>query len=183
MVNMVDDGKVRVEIVPTIVLTAVLASLGYFMRDIKASMILCLLSPILCVVATSDIAHHKIPNRIIALMIIPIIWDGKFFANPPILHRVISAVIVFVPVFILGILTKKGIGGGDLKLLTFGALLLGYNILIALFVAFGMLFIYLLVGLATKKIDLKTRVAAGPAIALGIVTVYILADCFGYYCG
>lgn len=181
MVNIIDDGKVRIEIAPTIVLTAVLAALAYFMRDIKALMVMCLLSPILCVVATSDRTHHKIPNRIIALMIIPIILDGRFNVNPPLIHRIISAVIVFVPVFLLGIVTKKGIGGGDLKLLTMSALLLGYNVLVAIIVGFILLFAYLLVALATKKIDLKTRVAMGPAISLAVVAIYILANQIGYY--
>ncbi len=181
MVNIIDDGKVRIEIAPTIVLTAVLAALAYFVRDYRASMVLCLLSPILCVVATSDKMHHKIPNRIIALMIIPIILDGRLNINPPVLHRVIAAVIVFVPVFLLGIATKKGIGGGDLKLLTMSALLLGYNVLVALIVGFILLFAYLLVALATKRIDLKTRVAMGPAISVAVALVYILANYVGYY--
>lgn len=127
----------------------------------------CLLSSILFVIAVIDFEHKIIPNELLivafVLGIIFHIFSGGFLSS------VIGFFAVSVLLYIIAILSKGGIGGGDIKMMAAFGFCIGWqNILLSLFIASiigSLVAIYLLVF---KKYGRKTEVPFGPFLAIGI---------------
>ncbi|MGN0352883.1 MAG: prepilin peptidase [Roseburia sp.] len=92
-----------------------------------------------------------------------------------ILGSFISAILVFVILFILSIISKNGIGMGDVKILTAMSFLCG--IYCVLNTMIGALLICVLVSMGlilSKKKSIKDKIPFGPFIYLGYVIVIFL---------
>lgn len=133
------------------------------------------LSLILISITMIDIDTMEIKDRFqILLLIIAII---NIFVSPnSIIEHFIGFFIISIPFYIIAILTD-GIGGGDIKLIAIGGLLLGYKAtLVAFFIAAvsgSILAIYLLIF---KKSDRKAQIAFGPFLCIGIYIAYHFAE-------
>ena len=127
----------------------------------------CLLSSILFVIAVIDFEHKIIPNELlIAALLLGIVFH---ILNGGFLNSVIGFFAVSVLLYIIALLSKGGIGGGDIKMMAAFGFCIGWqNILLSLFIASiigSMVAIYLLVF---KKYGRKTEVPFGPFLAVGI---------------
>jgi len=130
---------------------------------------------ILIVITMIDIDTLEIYDRFqIMLLVVAIIQ--VFVTKLPILDHFIGFFIISIPFYIIAVLTD-GIGGGDIKLIAIGGLLLGYKAtLVAFFIAVilgSILAIYLMI---VKKSDRKTQIAFGPFLCIGILIAFLFSD-------
>ncbi len=124
----------------------------------------------LVVIFFADLKYHIIPDSMqVALLIFTLLI--LFLGKERLLPNLISGFLVMLPILLLFLITKgRGMGFGDVKIsftigLFFG-LLLGYIVLYIAFItgaAVGILLIFF------KKKKLKSQIAFGPFLVLGIV--------------
>lgn len=134
-----------------------------------------ILSLILISIAMIDIDTMEIKDRFqILLLVLAII--NLLFTSLPLLDHLIGFFIISIPFYIIAILTD-GIGGGDIKLIAIGGLLLGYKATLVAFliaaVSGSILALYLLIF---KKSDRKAQLAFGPFLCVGIYIAYHFAE-------
>lgn len=129
----------------------------------------------LIVMTFIDLDTKEIPNGIVILLIalsIPL-----FFTAKDVLwwHRLVGAVVISVPLYIIALITGGGIGGGDIKLFFGIGLILGlWQTLIAAFIAIVSAGLVGAVMMITKKAKKGYELPLGPFIAFGtILTVFL----------
>lgn len=130
-----------------------------------------------------DYREHRIPNIIplvLSVSAIILLFSGYIFNVQGAMSYVISSIFAFVAVvlfmFIASLLSKHGIGMGDIKLLGAFALMCGVpGVCSTLFVAMIACGIAALVLLLLKKTTVKGSLPFAPFIFLGyIVTLFFL---------
>jgi prepilin peptidase CpaA len=120
------------------------------MEDILQTTILLLGVALFAIAAYGDIKTHRIPNLLVAsvaiLGVLRLILIGDLSVA---LYTVGASVMVFIAVFLL--FWRNFVGGGDAKLMTATALLVGYHAL------FNFLILMSLCGLFVSVVVLVTR--------------------------
>lgn len=164
--------------------TGGLFALSFYMLGFTAELIVALLFVSLLVIITvSDIAYMIIPNKVLLpfavvlfglRLVIPleIWWDS-----------ILGAVVGFLILYLIAVVSKGGMGGGDIKLFFVIGLVLGTtNTLVTLFLAALIGSIAGMIILKRSGQGRKTPVAFGPSIALAAVIAYFWgADFVGWY--
>ncbi len=128
------------------------------------------------VLAVIDVRHHRLPNRIVlpsygvggALLVVAVL----FGAPPSALGRAVAGMVVLFGFYLLlRLLSRRGLGGGDVKLAGVIGLYLGWIGWEALaigalagFVVGGATGVVLMVA---RRADRRTRIAFGPAMLIG----------------
>jgi leader peptidase (prepilin peptidase)/N-methyltransferase len=125
-------------------------------------------SSLLITITGIDLEHQKIPNLLIypaialALAMIPILYINDLWMT------LAGGALGFGVLFLLAVLAPGSMGMGDVKLVLFLGLILGYpEIVLALFLAFVSGGLISGILLALKRIGRKDTVAFGPYLALG----------------
>lgn len=126
------------------------------------------LSMVLMAISMIDLDTMIIPDRLnVCVLMIAIL--SMFLLDVPMMDRVIGALAVSVPMFLLNFLIPDCFGGGDIKLLAACGLMLGWKkLLVGMFIAVllaGVVAVYLMI---TKKVDRKGHMAFGPYICIGM---------------
>ena len=164
--------------------TGGLFALSFYMLGFSVELIVALLFVSLLVIITvSDIAYMIIPNKVLLpfavvlfglRLVIPleIWWDS-----------ILGAVVGFLILYLIAVVSKGGMGGGDIKLFFVIGLVLGTtNTLVTLFLAALIGSIAGMIILKRSGQGRKTPVAFGPSIALAAVIAYFWgADFVGWY--
>ncbi len=135
----------------------------------------CLMFSILLVIFFIDLRHMIIPNGlVISIMIIGVFWtiySGEY------LSHVSGFFAVSLLLLLLAVVTKGGMGMGDVKLMAASGLLLGWqNILLALMIGAvaGSIIGIGLIGF--KVIQRKQPIPFGPFLTIGIMSAMIFGD-------
>ncbi len=127
----------------------------------------------LVIITVSDIAYMIIPDKILIFFGIFIVLARVFSPLNPWWGSIVGALVGFGILYLIAILSKGGMGGGDIKLFFVIGWVLGViPTLLTLFIA---AFIGMVVGLIQLKImnaDKKTPVPFGPSIAVSAIIVY-----------
>lgn len=157
-------------------LTGVLFLISYKTFGLSHQLVLSfILSLILVSVAMIDIDTLEIKDRFQILLLILAI-SNIFVSKIPFLEHLIGFFIISIPFYIIAILTD-GIGGGDIKLIAIGGLLLGYKAtLVAFFIASVSASIRALYLLIFMKSSGKAQMAFGPFLCIGIYIAYHFAE-------
>lgn len=140
-----------------------------------------ILVSLLIIITVIDIDTLEIQDRFQILILILALYNLTISPNPLIEH-LIGFFIISVPFYLIAYATS-GIGGGDIKLIALGGLLLGYKAtLVAFFVSSligGIIALYLLV---TKQKERKSLIAFGPYLCFGIFIAYLYGNqIFNWY--
>jgi leader peptidase (prepilin peptidase)/N-methyltransferase len=158
--------------------TGILFALTYLIFGFNSRLILGLLLISLIVpVTVSDIEYKRIPNRILFFFSPLFLIYRLFFPLNPFYMSGIGAVIAFILVLIIILISKGGMGVGDLKYFTLFGFIFGlYHFLLLFFLStlFGSIG-----GLITMKINRlgrKSRIAFGPYIGLAALTVFFVGE-------
>lgn len=159
-------------------ITGVLFSYSYVHFHLNEEFILSLLIISLVIpIIVSDLIYQIIPNKIL-FFYTPFFVLYRFF-NPAINYgnSIFGALFAFTIVFLIIILSKGGIGIGDLKYYTLLGFIFGLTNFVFLFflsVFYGL--IASLIMLKTKMIKPESRIPFGPYISLSALTILYFND-------
>lgn len=158
----------------TEIATAVLFVISYLKFGFTAELAVALLfMSLLLIIVVSDLAYMLIPNKIL-LFFLPLLIIARIFSPlDPWWDSLLGAVIGFGILLLIAVISKGGMGGGDIKLFFLIGLVLGtVHTLLTLFLAS---LIGMVVGIIVLKVrgqGRKTPIPFGPSIALGAVIAY-----------
>lgn len=178
-------GKCRqcgVEISPiymlTEVLTGVLFAFSYWQLGFTAELAVALLFiSLLIIINVSDMVYMLIPDKIL-LFFLPLLIIGRMFSPlSPWWDSIVGAVIGFGILYLIAVVSKGGMGGGDIKLFFLIGIVLGtVNSLLTLFLASFIGMIAGIIVLKVRKQGRKTPLPFGPSIAIAAVIVYFYGE-------
>ena len=158
--------------------TGALFAFSYWKFGFTAELVVALLFiSLLVIINVSDIAYMLIPNKIL-LFFLPLLIVGRIFSPlSPWWDSIVGALVGFGILYLIAVVSKGGMGGGDIKLFFLLGIVLGtWNSLLTLFLAS---FIGMFVGIIVLKKrgqGRKTPVPFGPSIAVAAVIVYFYGE-------
>ncbi len=154
----------------------------YYLFDISVSSVIYMfVFSMLLVASVIDLEWLIIPNGlVISILIVAIfymIYDGNYVSH------IIGFFLVSSLLFLISVITKGGIGMGDVKLMAAGGLLVGaVNVFATLVIASVVGSIVGVSLILLKKVDRKDKIPFGPFLAFGLVAVMLfgneIIDCY-----
>lgn len=132
---------------------------------------------LLVIINVSDIAYMLIPNKIL-LFFFPFFIVGRIVSPlEPWWDSIVGAAVGFSLLLLIAIVSKGGMGGGDIKLFLLIGLVLGtVPTLLTLFLASVIGMIAGMIVLKIKGKGRKTPVPFGPSIVVAAIIVYFYGD-------
>lgn len=158
--------------------TGILFAFTYLQFRWSPSLLLgLLLISMIIPITVSDLVYQKIPNRILLFFTPLFILYRIFYPLTPFWNSLIGSVFAFLLVFLIILLSKGGMGMGDLKYYTLFGFIFGLPQFLLLF------FLSTLYGsvagiiiMKVKKTGRKTKIAFGPYIGLAALTVFYFGE-------
>ncbi|MGF0469088.1 prepilin peptidase [Lysinibacillus fusiformis] len=134
---------------------------------------------LLVIIVVSDFTYLLIPDKIL-LFFLPILVIGRVLSPlTPWWDSLLGSLVGFGILYSIAVLSKGGMGGGDIKLFFLIGLVLGtIHTLLTLFFAAIIGMIVGIVVLLKRKQGRKTPIPFGPSIALAANIVYFYGDSF-----
>jgi len=134
---------------------------------------------VLAIITAADFAYYKIPNKVLIPGIV-VLFVLRLITHPLGLWTyLIGAVGGFVILYGIALVSKGGMGFGDVKLFFFVGLYVGFeNMILTMILASCLGLVY---GLALRlrgKLARRQRIAFGPFIALACVLAEIFGETF-----
>lgn len=127
-----------------------------------------------------DIKKQVIPNIIVfILLVFVIVFD---LIQVFILYKgdlnfgvsfIIGGILAFVIFLVSSVISRGGVGAGDIKLLTVIGLATGYGIINIMFYTLIVMFLYSIIMLLLKRVKLRDHVPMVPFIYIGILLFFI----------
>ncbi|MGE7622825.1 prepilin peptidase [Viridibacillus sp. NPDC096237] len=172
------DEKIRCIYPLMELLTGVFFALAYLELGLKPELIIALLFiSMLIIITVSDIAYMLIPNRILLFFGVLLAVGRIFIQSDPWWNSIVGAFGGFLILLLVSILSKGGIGGGDIKLFFIIGLVLGvFSTLLALFLASVIGLIAGVILLIYRKQGRKTPIPFGPSIAVASILAYFYGE-------
>lgn len=167
-------------------ITAGLFALSFWKFGFTPELIVAILFVSLLVIITvSDIAYMLIPDKVLLPVGIVLLALRLFIPLDPWWDAIAGALVGFGLLLLIAIVSKGGMGGGDIKLFFVIGLVLGVSgTLLTLFLASLIGAIAGLFMLRKSEQGRKTPVPFGPSIALGAVITYFWgAELLAWYMG
>lgn len=158
--------------------TGILFALAYLHIGLERELLVSLLFiSLLVIINVSDIAYMLIPDKVL-LFFLPLLVIGRALSPlEPWWNSLVGAVLGFGLLLFIAVLSKGGMGGGDIKLFFLIGLVLGaLQTVLTLFLA---ALLGLVVGgilLKLRKQGRKTPIPFGPSIAVAALVVYFFGD-------
>lgn len=155
-------------------ITGLLFAFAYWQLGFSWELVVALLFiSLLVIINVSDIAYMLIPDKVL-LFFLPLVIVGRLLSPlEPWWDSILGAFLGFGILFLIAVISKGGMGGGDIKLFFIIGLVLGtFNTLLTLFLAS---IIGMVVGIIVLKVrgqGRKTPVPFGPSIAIASIIVY-----------
>lgn len=125
------------------------------------------------IIIVSDIHYMLIPDKILIWFAGIFLLERIFWPLTPWWDSILGAVIGFILLLVIALVSKGGMGGGDIKLYALLGLVLGFKLVLLSFF-FSTLFGAVIGGLALLFRIVKRRqpIPFGPFIAAGTLTAY-----------
>ncbi|MFJ7933528.1 prepilin peptidase [Sporosarcina sp. NPDC096371] len=154
--------------------TGVLFALSFYMLGFSGELVIALLfMSLLVIITVSDIAYMLIPNKVLLPFAVALLGARLFIPLEPWWDSLLGALIGFSVLYIIAVVSKGGMGGGDIKLFFVIGLMLGTVLtLLTLFVAALIGTIAGMIILKRAGKGRKTPIPFGPSIAVAAVIVY-----------
>ena len=158
--------------------TGLLFAFAYYQLgfDLELAVALFFIS-LLVIVTVSDIAYMLIPDKILLFFLIPLIVLRVFEPLNPWWDSIVGAVVGFGVLFLIAIVSKGGMGGGDIKLFFVIGIVLGWvPTLLTLFLASIIGTVIGVISLRRTKQSRKTPIPFGPSIAIAAIISYFYGE-------
>ncbi|MBP2028294.1 Flp pilus assembly protein protease CpaA [Acetoanaerobium pronyense] len=140
---------------------------------IKVSCFLILIS-ILGIISIVDLKTRKIPNKYIIILMaiwVPFAYFKILDSNTAIYGFAIGGFLLYFTALV----TRGGIGGGDVKLVAVSGLYVGFpGIMYATVYGFGLAALYSIILMGLKKIGKKDFIPLGPFISIGVIIQFAI---------
>ncbi|SER85555.1 A24 family peptidase [Psychrobacillus sp. OK032] len=131
----------------------------------------------LVIITVSDIGYMLIPNKILLFFLVPIIIVRVFSPLTPWWDSLLGAIVGFGLLFLIAVLSKGGMGGGDIKLFFVIGIVLGLvPTLLTLFLASIIGTVFGVIALKEAKKGRKTPIPFGPFIAIAAIISYFYGE-------
>ena len=132
---------------------------------------------LLVIIFVTDFVYMLIPNKILLFSSALILVLRIFIPLDPWWDTLAGAASGFLIPFLIAVISKGGIGGGDIKLFALIGLAIGVKGVLLSFM-FSTLFgaVFGLVGLAFGRVKRGQPIPFGPFIALGTLTAYFFGQ-------
>ncbi|MGG3999889.1 prepilin peptidase [Anoxybacillus kestanbolensis] len=130
------------------------------------------------IVFVSDVHYMIIPNRVL-LFFAPLLLIERLWFAPltPWWDSLLGSIVGFLMLFIIALISKGGMGGGDIKLFAVIGLALGVKqTILAFFLSTLVGTIFGLVGMAMGRMKRGEPMPFGPAIAVGTMIAYFFGE-------
>jgi leader peptidase (prepilin peptidase)/N-methyltransferase len=131
----------------------------------------------LIVIAFIDLEHQIIPNRLVLFIFIWAVLWHVFIPKISWINSLLGALLGGGLLFVLAVVSRGGMGGGDIKLMFAAGFFLGLkNTVLALFIGF---LSGAVIGVGLIFLSIKNRrepIAFGPFLSLGIITALIWGE-------
>ena len=162
----------------TEIVTGLLFAFAYYQFGFTWELAVALLFiSLLVIINVSDIAYMLIPDKVL-LFFLPFLIVGRMLSPlEPWWDALVGAAVGFGILLLIAIVSKGGMGGGDIKLFFLIGLVLGtLNTLLTLFLASVIGMIVGIIVLKARGQGRKTPVPFGPSIAVAAIIVYFYGD-------
>lgn len=158
--------------------TGLLFAFAYYQLGFTLELVVALLFiSLLVIITVSDIAYMLIPDKILLFFLIPLIVLRVFEPLGPWWDSIVGAVVGFGVLFLIAIVSKGGMGGGDIKLFFVIGLVLGWvPTLLTLFLASIIGTVIGVISLKRTKQGRKTPIPFGPSIAIAAIIAYFYGE-------
>jgi len=165
-------------------LTGILFVLSYAMLGFSGELIIAILfMSLLVIITVSDIAYMLIPNKVLLPFAVVLFGARLFIPLEPWWDSLLGALVGFGVLYLIAVVSKGGMGGGDIKLFFVLGLVLGtINTLVTLFLAALIGSIVGIILLKKTGKGRKTPIPFGPSIAIAAIIAYFWgADFVNWY--
>ncbi|MBO8171969.1 MAG: prepilin peptidase [Bacillaceae bacterium] len=133
-------------------------------------------------VTLSDLKYHIIPNRVVYPGILLIFLIRLWIHPLPLWDYIAGAILGSGVLLLAALLSKGGMGGGDIKLFFLIGLVLGWKgTMLALFVSFMLGGLVAAVLLMTGRVGRKDRIPFGPFIFAGTMMSFFYGEEFLFW--
>lgn len=158
--------------------TGLLFAISYVQLGFSVELIVAILFvSMLVIITVSDLAYMLIPDKILLFFLIPLALARIFSPLSPWWDSILGAIIGFGVLFLIALLSKGGMGGGDIKLFFVIGIVLGMsNTLLTLFLASVIGTVIGIIVLRKAKKGRKTPIPFGPSIAIAAVLAYFYGN-------
>ncbi len=155
-------------------LTGLLFAFAYWELGFSLELIVALLFiSLLVIITVSDLAYMLIPDKILLFFLVPLAIMRFVSPLTPWWDSPLGAVIGFTVLLLVALVSKGGMGGGDIKLFFVIGLVLGtIHTLLTIFLASLIGTVLGLISLRILKKGRKTPIPFGPSIAIGAIITY-----------
>lgn len=143
----------------------------------KELLITLALISLLMIIFISDIHYMIIPDRVLIFFLCLLVLLRIFVPFAPWWSPFVGAFVGFLIMYTLAIVSKGGMGGGDIKLFFVLGLALGFQAtLLAIFLSafYGSLFG--IIGMMLQKVERGKPIPFGPFIVMGSLTAYFFGE-------
>ena len=132
---------------------------------------------LLIIIIVSDLTYMIIPDKVLLFFAPIFIIQRIFIPLDPWWDFIVGAVIGFVLLLLIAMISKGGMGGGDIKLFFVIGIVLGLKLtLITLMLAAFLGAIYGVIGMLMGKYKKKQEIPFGPFIAIGALLSYFYGN-------
>ncbi|GLO64950.1 MULTISPECIES: A24 family peptidase [Oceanobacillus] len=160
------------------IITGILFTASYYHIGIQWELFISLLLvSLLIIISITDFMYMVIPNKLLLFFLPTFIISRILLPLDPWWSMFAGAAIGFSIIFLIIIISKGGMGAGDMKLLGLAGLVLGYkNIILAFFLACVIGSVISIFLLSIHLIRRNKPFPFGPFIAVGIFISYFYGD-------
>ncbi|MFF3023460.1 prepilin peptidase [Gottfriedia sp. NPDC057948] len=132
---------------------------------------------LLIIIVVSDVNYMIIPNRILLFFLFIFSFERIVFPLDPWWSSIVGAIGAFVVLLLINLISKGGMGGGDIKLFSVLGIILGWELtLIAFMLACFLGSIYGVVVILSGKLKRSNPIPFGPFIAMGGLISYFYCE-------
>ncbi|MBP3038109.1 prepilin peptidase [Bacillaceae bacterium Marseille-Q3522] len=132
---------------------------------------------LLVIIFVSDIKYMLIPDQVLLFFAALFLLERVLIPLEPWWDSLVGSLGGFILLFVIAVISKGGMGGGDIKLFALLGFVLGIKLVLVSFLLstlFGAL--YGVIAIITKKVKRKQAIPFGPFIALGALTAYFYGE-------
>lgn len=135
------------------------------------------------IITVSDLNYMIIPDKVLLVFAAIFLCERMFLPLSPWWDSIVGALIGFTILFLIALLSKGGMGGGDIKLYALLGFVLGWKtVLLSIFFSSFCGAIFGIIGILLKKVERGKPIPFGPFIGLGTMIAYYYGDAiFNFY--